>query len=268
MRRSGEPPAAAPPGLGERARGRRERAARVGAPHLVPSLLALGVAVLAWALWGKVSCADAGLALASPETQVKAALARQDRARVPDVYGFRAGGTASLREVRFSDVAVAMDGGTARVVALVEAEGDVAWQEERARLTYLGREAFVMSRCDTAGWCADGRQFAGVKGVLATLFRREDAFNGQDAEAYERLVSERYAGVGGKAALVARLRGDLRGGPPARVRILAWQIRVERDRAIVGEDYELAIGEGAPRTLRARYELAREGERWAIVSGL
>lgn len=269
MRRSGEPPAAAPPPeLGERARGRRERAARVGAPHLAPSLLALAAALAAWALWGKVSCRDAGLALSSPETQVKAALARQDRARVPDVYGFRAGGTASMRSVSYSDVAISMDGGTARVVALVEAEGDVAWQEERARLSYVGREAFQMSRCSAAGWCADGRQFAGVKGVLATLFRREDAFNGRDPEAYERLVSERYSGAGGKPALVARLRDDLRDGPPARVRIVAWQIRVERDRAIVGEDYELAIGEDAPRTLRARYELAREGERWAIVSGL
>jgi hypothetical protein len=268
LRRSGEPPAAARPELGERVRGRRERAARVGAPHLVPSLLALAVALAAWALWGKVSCGDARLAVTSPETQVKAALARQDRARVPDVYGFRAGGTTSLRSVRYSDVAVSLDGGNARVIALVEADGDVAWQQERARLTYVGREAFGMSRCSTAGWCADGRQFAGVKGVLATLFRREDAFNGRDSEAYARLVSERYAGAGGKPALLARLREDLREGPRARARIVAWQIRVERDRAIVGEDYELVIGEDAPRTLRARYELAREGERWAILSGL
>lgn len=268
MRPSGEPPGAPRPELGERARGRRERAARVGAPHLVPSLLALLAAAAVWALWGRISCGDAGLAVSSPETQVKAALARQDRARVPDVYGFRAGGTASLRAVRYEDVAVAVDGGKARVVALVEADGDVAWRDERAQLSYVGREAFEMSRCDAAGWCGDGRQFAGLKGVLATLFRREDAFNGRDPESYARLVSERYAGAGGKDALLARLREDLRAAPPARVRISAWQIRVERDRAIVGEDYELAVGEEPPRALRARYELVREGERWAIVSGL
>ncbi|WP_242346268.1 nuclear transport factor 2 family protein [Anaeromyxobacter terrae] len=268
MRRSGEPPAAPPPELGERARGRRERAARVGAPHLVPSLVAIAAALAVWALWGKVSCGDPRVALGSPETQVKAALAKQDRARVPDVYGFRAGGVASLRSVRFADVVVAMDGGKARVLAVVEAEGDVAWQDEGARISYVGREAFEMTRCSAAGWCADGRQFAELKGVLAALFRREDAFNRRDPEAYARLVSERYAGNGGRDALLARLGEDLRADPPARVRIHAWQIRVERDRAIVGEDQELTIGDGPPRTLRARYELLREGERWAIVSGL
>jgi hypothetical protein len=238
----------------------------VGAPHLVPVALALAVLLGVWAAWGRVSC-DAGLRAASPETQVRAALARQDRARVPDVYGFRAGGTATLWNVRYGDVAVNVDEGRAQVIAVVDAEGDVAWQEEKARLSYVGREVFGMAPCRIALWCGDGRQFSQLKGVLATLFRRHDAFNAGDAEAYARLVSDRYAGEGGKAALLARLRRDLRGGD-ARMRVVAWQIRVERDRAVVGEDYELRVGDAAPATLRARFELALEGAAWRVVSGL
>ena len=123
-----------------------------------------------------------------------------------------------------------------------------------------------MTPCRIALWCADGDQFAQLRGVLATLFRREDAFNGRDADAYARLVSDRYAG--GKDALLARLRGDLGGKLPARIRVLGWQIRVERDRAQVGEDYEIRVGEEAPRQLRARFELVREDDRWRVLSGL
>jgi hypothetical protein len=104
--------------------------------------------------------------------------------------------------------------------------------------------------------------------VLTALFRRQDAFNGRDPEAYARLLSDRYEGEGGKQALLGRLRADLGSGPPARMRVVAWQVRVERDRALIGEDYTIAVGDAPPRTLRARYEMAREGERWAIVSGL
>ena len=270
------PPSADPPGgperppgtfhLGERTRARRERAGRLGAPHLVPAALALAAALLAWAAWGRISCSDAALAVASPETQIHAALARQGRAGVPDVYGFRAGGTATLRDVRYADVAVLVDGGRAQVVAVVEAEGEVAWRDEQARVSYVGRESFAMSRCRIALWCADGDQFARLKGVLATLFRREDAFNARDAAAYARLVSDGYAG--GKDALLTRLREDLGAGAAARMRVRAWQIRVERDRATVGEDYDIQVAGAGPQQLRARFELAREDDRWRIVSGL
>lgn len=271
MRPSADPPGGPerPPGaprLGDRTRERRERATRLGAPHLVPAGLALAAALLVWAAWGRISCGDAALAVASPETQVRAALARQDRARVPDVYGFRAGGTATLRDLRYADVAVLAEGGRAQVVAVVEAEGDVAWRDEQARVSYVGRETFAMTPCRIALWCADGDQFARLKGVLATLFRREDAFNARDAEAYARLVSDGYAG--GRDALLARVRADLGAGAAARMRVLAWQIRVERDRATVGEDYEIQVGDAAPAKLRARFELVREDERWRIVSGL
>ena len=194
------------PRFGEQSQSRRERAAKVGAPHLVPSALAILAALAVWALWGKVSCGGAGLSVASPETQVRAALAGQERARISDVYGFHAGGTAALRALRYPEVAVSMDGDLARVIAMVESDGEVVWKDEQARLSYVGRELFTMTRCRIAGWCADGNQFARLRGVLTTLFRREDAFNGRDADAYGRLVSDSYAHEGGKAPLVERLR--------------------------------------------------------------
>lgn len=246
---------------------RRARAARTGAPYLVPTALALIAAILLWRNWDRIAGASLAISAASPETQVREALRHQPRAHLADVYGFKSGGTLELTPVRYADVAVSVEGERAQVLAVVEAEGRVTWRDERADLTYVGREAFEMSRCSIALWCGDGKQFARLRGVLTALFRREDAFNGRDPDAFARLVSDAYAGPGGKAALLERIGGDLRRGP-ARARIVAWQIRVERDRAEVGEDYELRAGEGAPQRLRARYVLVRGDERWLFVDGI
>ncbi|HSN89949.1 MAG TPA: nuclear transport factor 2 family protein [Anaeromyxobacteraceae bacterium] len=247
--------------------GRREpRLPRAGAPYLFPIALTLLVGLAVWAGWDRL--AALGTVLESPEAQVRRALARQDRADLEDVYGFRAGGTVRLHRLRFADVTVSAEGDRAEVVAVLEAEGRVAWRDEAATVAYVGRERFGMSPCRIWVWCADGRQFASLRGVLTALFRRQDAFNGRDPEAYGRLVSDRYQGEGGRQALLAQLRADLGKGPPARMRVVGWQVRVEQDRALVGEDYTIEVGDAPPRTLRARFEMAREGERWAIVSGL
>jgi hypothetical protein len=267
---SGEPPR--PGGLFDpRAReARRARHAKVGAPYLVPAALAVAAALLLWRFWDRLAAVDLPVAAASPETQVKEALRHQDRAQLADVYGWKSGGAVELYPVRYPEIAVEVeeDRTAAHVLALVEGEGRVTWRDERAQVAYIGRETFTMTPCSIALWCGDGRQLDHLRGVLTTLFRREDAFNGRDAGAYERLVSDRYRGQGGKAALLARLRADLGGGPKARVRIQAWQIRVERDRAEVGEDYDIEVERRPAARLRARYVLAREGERWAIVDGL
>ncbi len=248
---------------------RRGRSGRVGAPYLVPGALALAAAVALWLSWDRLTAIGAHrLATGSIDAQVKEALSHQDRAHLDEVYGFRAGGTAELFSVRYRDVAVRPEEGRAAVLAVVEADGRVVWRDEAATLAYVGRERFTMSPCPIALWCGDGNQFARLRGVLVALFRREDAFNGRDPEAYARLVSPGHAGPGGREALLARLRRDLAAGPQARERILGWQIRVERDRATAGEDYELRVGDAPPQRLRARYELALEGDRWAIVGGL
>lgn len=265
---SAEPPGGAPParGPGVDVRGRRERAARVGAPHLAPAALALAAGALVWLSWGQLrACGRA--AVTSPETQVREALAAQRRAGIPDAYGFRAGGAVQLDEVRYADVQVAVEGGKARVVAVVEASGRVVWREEQAAIVYIGREVFSMAPCTAAGWCADGQQFQRLRGVLSALFRRGDAANAGDLEALARLLSERWREPGGKAAAVARLRAAREASPGAQVRVLGWQIRVERDGATVGEDHEVLRGGGPPEARRVVYELVREDDRWRFVAG-
>jgi Domain of unknown function (DUF4440) len=124
-----------------------------------------------------------------------------------------------------------------------------------------------MTPCSAAGWCADGDQFGRLRGVLATLFRRQDAINAGDADALARLLSDDYREPGGKAAAVARLRAAASAPARPRVRIAGWQIRVERDGATVGEDHDLVSADGATERRRVVLALVREGERWRIVSG-
>lgn len=132
----------------------------------------------------------------------------------------------SLARAAFSDVALSVDGPRAHVVAVVEADG-------RARLpggaepevVYVGREAFRMERCSARRWCLAPDALAGLRGVVA--------------------------------ALAAAPR-------PAGARVLAWQVRVERDAAEAGEDYEAPEG-GTARRLRARHALARDGAGFRLV---
>jgi hypothetical protein len=247
---------------------RRKLATRLGWPHLFPSSLAIAVALAGWALFREGGCGRDGLrrAVASPETQVREALAGQPRARLGDVYGYASGGTAVLDRVSYADVVVKVEGGGARVLAVVEAAGEVTWRDQRASLSYVGRESFVMRPCSVALWCADGGQFARLRAALTLSFRRLDAFRLGDLEIYGRIVSERYPG--GKGALLDRLRRDLAEPGARRLTVNAWQIRVERDTATVGEDYHIALGAEPPRALRARYELAWEEGRWRIAAGL
>ena len=242
---------------------------RLGAPYLVPLALALIAAAAGWVWRDRLFSAGGELSPESPDTQIRRALQAQTRAQLEDVYGFRAGGTAELTPVRFRDVVASVEGQRATVVAMMDAEGRVAWRDQAADLSYLGRERFHMRPCRIALWCGDGDQFERLREVLRLLFRRLDAFQARDAAAYAALVSERYQDRGlDRRALLARVAADFRAGPPASIRVVAWQIRVERDRAEVGEDYQLAVGGRAPARLRALFRLEREGERWVFAGGL
>ncbi|HEU4385145.1 MAG TPA: nuclear transport factor 2 family protein [Anaeromyxobacteraceae bacterium] len=245
------------------------RSGRLGAPILFPAALALLAAAAAWAFRDRLQSLGSGMSLESPDTQIRRALAAQTRARLDDVYGFRAGGTAELMPVRFRDVAVAVEGEQATVVAMLDAEGRVTWRDRAADLSYLGRERFHMRPCRIALWCGDGEQFQHLRQVLLVLFRRLDAFEARDAAAYAGLVADGYRDRGlGREALLGRVAADFQAGPRAAIRVLAWQIRVERDRAEVGEDYQIEVAGRAPERLRARLLLAREGERWVFAGGL
>jgi len=248
---------------------RRVLARRLGAPHLFPAALVLLASLGGWLLLREGGPGRERLRaiVTSPETQVKEALQRQGKARLGDVYGFASGGTLVLDPISYADVAVRVEGERARVLAVVDGSGEVAWRDEKARVAYVGREAFTMRPCSAAGWCADGVQFDRLRAALSAMFRRLDGARSGDLEVIARLVSDRYEG--GKAAILARLRAERAGAPPGRrLSVRAWQVRVERDTATVGEDYEVADGDGPPRALRARYDLAWEDGRWRIVAGL
>lgn len=249
---------------------RRALEARAGAPYLFPAALALLVLAAGW--WLKDALPGLAGAAAPPEQQVRKALADLTSARLEDVYGHGAGGLAELQALRFGDVTVTMAGAgeaaRARVVAMAEGTGRIGWRGQVIPLGYVGREAFTMRPCRFAGWCAEGEAIGELRPVLRLLFRRLDAFNGRDAAAYGRLVAEAYRGEGGKPALLARLARDLGAGPRATLAVTGWQVRVERDEAVVGEDGQVTIGAGPPVPLRARLRLVREGGRWVIAEGL
>lgn len=240
---------------------------RSGAPYLVPAAVALLVGLGLWA--GRHRLASLGAVVESPDTQIRRALASQVRAHLDEVYGFRAGGTVELSAVRYRDVTTSVEGERATVVAVLDAEGRVVWRGGAASLSYLGRERFHMRPCSIALWCAEGDQFERLRGVLLLLFRRADAFEARDPGAYAPLLSERYQDRGlDRAGILRRLRGDLRAGLPASERLLGWQIRVDRETAEVGEDFELSLAGREPKPLRARYRLLFEESRWRIAGGL
>jgi hypothetical protein len=175
------------------------------------------------ALSGALACS-----VTSPETDVRAALARPGPVRVDGADGE----AAHLDSVRFADVTVSMDGPRALVLAVAEADGRLRSEGGEAKLAYVGREAFEMERCPApARWCAVGGPLPVLRSVLAVLpeLRRATAASA---------------------------------ATPRPVRDVAWQIRVERDAAAVGEDWWATDPAAPPRTLRSRYELVRDRDGW------
>jgi hypothetical protein len=280
-----------PPRPGSEFRRRRRVQFRTGAPYLVPILVAGAAAAAAWIWRAELMDVGSGVSLQSPETQIRQALGHQDRAHLEDVYGWKAGGTLELTPVRYSEVVPDVEGDRATVVAQLDAEGRAVWRDQSADVSYIGREKFHMKPCKIALWCAEGDQFARLRSVLRTLFRRMDAARAGDVPAQVALAADDYRdGATDRAGLEARLRRES-GSPRPGLRVKAWQIRVDRDGAEVGEDYEEAVPGGLPsgvsgtavlapggvsgtadstaiRPLRARYRLERRGERWVFVGGL
>jgi len=233
------------------------------APAVVAGAAAL--AAVAWLAGGGTATLRA--LVESPETGVRRALA------APVAPGPRVlPGTASsfrVERLRFSDLLVTAAGTRADVVAVADADGAVAWRGQDVRLAYVGRERFSLVRCGGAGWCLDGESLPRLAALLSVLVRRADAFDDGEADPYRLLVADDYRGPeGGKPELLDRLAADLAVAPRARLRPIGWQVRIERDTALVGEDYEIAVGAGPPRRLRARLDLRDEGGRWRITGGL
>lgn len=161
---------------------------------------------------------------AGGEDQVRASLAARTALR------FQAGEppmSIDLPRVSYRDVAASVEAGRATAVTMVEAEGAAAFDGQAPQLSYLGREVVKLAPCAADGWCAES-PLPRLAEVLQVLRRRHQA---------------------------------LAGAEPGR-RVRAWQIRVERDTAEVGEDREAASADGPPTRARSRFQLRRSGATW------
>jgi hypothetical protein len=163
--------------------------------------------------------AVAACSVSSPKTEIVDALARAAPFDVP-------AGAARVQVTRasFRDVEVAVEGGRAQVLAVVDADGSARLDGGAVALGYIGREAFELERCVAARWCPAGPALPALGAVVA--------------------------------ALAAAPR-------PADRRPVAWQIRVERDRALVGED---AVRPGGAPATRGALELVRDGGTWRLAA--
>ncbi len=85
------------------------------------------------------------------------------------------------------------------------------------------------------------------------------AYVGREAFPMERCAAARWclADLPALSGVLAALRTAPR---DAGARVAAWQIRVERERATAGEDYDVG-----GRRLRLRRELRRDGAGWRLV---
>lgn len=203
----------------------------------------------------------------SPETGIRRALAKDDERAPRAVPGVDA--TLRLERIGFKDLLVTVSDGGAQVVAVADGDGSATWRGHEIGVSYVGRERVSMIPCRERGWCRAGEPAPRLSSLLALLVRRAAAFDDADPAPYRELVAADYRGPeGGRAALLERVAADLAAKPRAHLRPIAWQIRIERDTAQVGEDYELRVGAGDGRRLRARLSLRDEGGRWWITGGL
>lgn len=164
------------------------------------------------------------LAVAACSVSSPASEIRESLARAAPLEVAAGPATILLARATFSEVAVAPEGRRAAVLAVVDADGRVRGPGLDAAVSYVGREALDVERCGGSRWCPVGPALPALAGVVETL-----------------VASPR---TGGR-------------------RPVAWQVRVERDRATVGEDAVAPGGGGAPRTV---LDLTRDGARWRIAA--
>lgn len=205
--------------------------------------------------------------LEGPEAGVRRALDRAGSVRAVAVGSD--GLTLRLDRLRFRDPLVTVRDGRAEAVVVADADGALEWRGRPVAVGYLGRERLTLARCPGEGWCIEGAALPRLAALLGTLCRRAEAFDGADAEGYRALVDDAYRGPDGdKGALLRRLAADLAARPRARLRPVAWQVRIERETAQVGEDYDVTVGEGPARRLRARLGLREVAGGWRFTDGL
>jgi hypothetical protein len=197
------------------------------------------------------SCPSRLLTPADGESRVRAQLQATTQ-----LHEQLAGGDAlELRQLRFSEVVVALQGDDAEVLAHAEASGTF----RGAELNYVGSERFVL-RHGANGYT--GTLLPALLGVLTAVAQRQDAIARQDSAALLALAASDYregsVDRSRLAPLFTTLWPTVERAPPS-----AMAVRVDHDRAVVSLHFE---GDGGTRT----HTLALENETksWRYSAGL
>jgi len=161
--------------------------------------------------------------------------------------------------VKHEDVLVRPDGITAHLV--VEGKG----------LRYSGPQRLKLSKT-AAGPVIGSGVFLELRGIIETLRQRRIALEDNAPQRLARLISAEYKGkVGGKAALMERLRDDLTAVSMQALIVNDLDIEVGGNRARVIQSFLLitrAEGKKIENRARERIMLQKEGSLWRIIGGL
>jgi hypothetical protein len=165
-------------------------------------------------------------------------------------------------KVRFDRIHVSTDdkGERATATATLDWVGTLG----EVRVSSLGLERLTFLR-ESKGWRSPDSWAPGLRGACAALAARLLALNGADSQQILALLDRPREQV--DPALQDFLALDDR-----HYRTKAWYLRLERDEAIVTEDYELSgkdkLGQPVRQTGQRRLGLVRRGEAFRFWPSL
>jgi hypothetical protein len=138
-------------------------------------------------------------------------------------------------------------------------------------LRYSGPQRLKLTKT-AAGPVISSGLFLELRGIIETLRERRIALENGSPERLARLISAEYKGqVGGKAALIKRLRDDLAAVSMQALIVDDLDIEVGGKRAKAIQTFLLiteAGGKKIENKARERIMLQKEGSLWRIIGGL
>jgi hypothetical protein len=200
---------------------------------------------------------------AGPDAAIRSALQQGEGAgRVLSIPGF----SESLvsRRLHFDRVTTHFDspGEGAYALSTLDFEGTV----DSIKVSSLGVERVLFERA--------GDQWRPVQGlaprltaVIAALEARRESLESADAERLESLAASPEIG---RAARKDELFGRVASSPKPRYHVTAWYIRLERDGALVTEEYQTGTldGQSGEKKGTRRLTLERRGSQFLFSGSL
>jgi len=200
---------------------------------------------------------------AGPDAAIRAALQQSESAglslKIPDSPAILVS-----RRLHFDRVTTHFDpqGVEAYALSTLDFEGTV----DSIKVSSLGVERVLFERA--------GREWRPLRGfaprlaaVTAALVARRDSLESADAERLERLAASPEVG---RAVRQDELFRRVTSSPRPRYRVTAWYIRLDRDGALVTEEYQTGAGDGRLREEKAihRLTLERRGSEFLFSGSL